>query len=441
MQSKERRSSPEPPLVAHRSGRAMQQFAIGTFLTALFCILLAGTALAQTNLTTLHQFLGVRGDGYSPIGDLTMDSQGSLYGVAKTQGYSIYQMTPPAINGGSWTKTTIYNGMSGIPVGAPIQPVILGKDGALYGTAQNCAGTPWWFGCVFRLSNSGGAWSMQVIHYFQGAAQGDGRTPVLGKLVTDANGNLYGVTGSGGLSDELSLAGTVYQLTPPAVPGGAWTETVLYKFNHGPGGFYNPKTALAIDQNGALYGATAYGVAPGKHGTQGVIYQLVPPPAPGGSWTIHVINNAIGGGYGSFVSQMTPAPSGALYGVSSFAGGAFELMPPLTSGGTWTVNLLPAKGAGEHGWELTRDANGVLYGINELNQTVYKMTPPATAGGVWTYSVLHTFIGGSEGSYPTGRLVVDSSGHLFGATSNGGTGACGGRLARRPGCGTVFELQ
>ncbi len=415
-----------------RSGRAMKQFAVGTFLTALLCLLLQGMALAQTNFTTISTFLA-QGDGLRPIGDLAMDSQGVLYGVA-TDGGSIFQMTPPPVNGGSWIRSTIYHGkVPGAPVGEPIQPVILGKDGALYGTSQNCVPSVGaWFGCVFQLVNSGGGWSMHVLYYFQGAAQADGRGPVRGRLVADAKGNLYGVTGSGGISDA-SDAGTVYQLAPPPTPGGAWTETVLYRFNHNRGGFYNPKTGLAIDQNGALYGATAYG---GLQGKVGAIYQLVPPIVPGGSWTLNVIDHAIGGGFFTFVSQMIAASSGALYGVSSFAGGAFELAPPLVPGGTWTVNPLPAPGGCVHGCELAMDKNGALYGVG--GQTVYKLTPPPTPGGAWTYSLLHTFIGGSEGSFPFGRPTIDSSGHVFGTTLAGGIGKCGGN---RPGCGTVWELQ
>ena len=156
-----------------RSGRAMKQFAVGTFLTAFLSWLLAGTALAQTSFTTINTFLA-QGDGLHPIGDLAIDSRGNLYGVA-TDGGSIFQMTPPPINGGSWTRTTIYHGkVPGAPVGRPIQPVIMGKDGALYGTSQICAGTPAWFGCIFQMVNSGGVWSMHVLYYFQGAARGDG---------------------------------------------------------------------------------------------------------------------------------------------------------------------------------------------------------------------------------------------------------------------------
>ena len=68
---------PLPQSIAvRRSGRAMKQFAVGTFLTAFLSLLLAGTALAQTNLVTLYTFRGIQGDKRHPIGDLVANIRG-----------------------------------------------------------------------------------------------------------------------------------------------------------------------------------------------------------------------------------------------------------------------------------------------------------------------------------------------------------------------------
>ena len=73
----------------------------------------------------------------------------------------------------------------------------------------------------------------------------DGWNAVTG-LVRDPQGNLYGVTEWGGnhtgqFCDYLGC-GTVFEVSPPAAPGGAWTETVLHKF----GGAPTASTHLAV---------------------------------------------------------------------------------------------------------------------------------------------------------------------------------------------------
>jgi len=64
-----------------------------------------------------------------------------------------------------------------------------------------------------------------VVYQFQGHQ--DGRTPTA-DLVADAAGNLYGVTLFGGVG-SLTY-GTVFEVSPPTVAGGAWTKTTLYAF-------------------------------------------------------------------------------------------------------------------------------------------------------------------------------------------------------------------
>ena len=76
----------------------------------------------------------------------------------------------------------------------------------------------------------------------------------MGGVTLGANGALYGTTTAGGISN----AGTVYSLTPPAAPGGAWTETVLWSFMGGADGA-DPVAGLAIGENGVLYGTTSSG--------------------------------------------------------------------------------------------------------------------------------------------------------------------------------------
>src|SRR5579864_832613 len=58
--------------------------------------------------------------------------------------------------------------------------------------------------------------------------------------------------------------------------------------------------------------------------------------------------------------------------------------------------------------------------------TVFELTPPSAPGGNWTPSVLYTFVGsGGDGANPQGSLVTNSTGILYGTTSNGGANDLG----------------
>ena len=65
------------------------------------------------------------------------------------------------------------------------------------------------------------------------------------------------------------------------------------------------------------------------------------------------------------------------------------------------------------------------------------MTPPTTQGGNWIPKILHLFLGAAQGDgkgVAYGKLALDASGNLYGATQSGG-------LADTTTAGTVFELS
>ena len=51
----------------------------------------------------------------------------------------------------------------------------------------------------------------------------------------------------------------------------------------------------------------------------------------------------------------------------------------------------------------------------------------------WTETVLYQFQGGADGAYPTGYLVFDKDGNIYGTTQYGGSASCD--------CGTVYKLK
>jgi hypothetical protein len=241
-------------------------------------------------------------------------------------------------------------------------------------------------------------------------------------LVAGADGALYGASTDGGVYGY----GAVFVLQPPAVPGGAWTETVLYSFAPQNGDGVDPRTSPAIGPNGALYGTTAP-----DSPTYGTVYQLQPPESEGGSWTESVLFRSTYFSNIQYLNSVIAGPHGEIYGVSGEA--VFELIPPATPGGAWAETVL-CNVSGPEG--LAIGANGVLYGTANLGGSfaagaVFELMPPAGAGGAWTLTVLYSFTSGAGGYLPTEPPVIGKGGIIYGTTSAGG----GANL------GTVFELH
>jgi uncharacterized repeat protein (TIGR03803 family) len=87
------------------------------------------------------------------------------------------------------------------------------------------------------------------------------------------------------------------------------------------------------------------------------------------------------------------------------------------------------------------DSNGNAYGTTYSGGTygwgtVFSLVQ---SKGGWKMQVLYSFLGTSDGFNPTGNLVIDASGNLYGTTLNGGSGNCQNNNYYY--CnGTVFEL-
>jgi uncharacterized repeat protein (TIGR03803 family) len=164
---------------------------------------------------------------------------------------------------------------------------------------------------------------------------------------------------------------------------------VLYRFqgsDNGPDGAA-PDGGLIADEAGNVYGVTLYG------GTGcGTLFKL----AQDGIET--VLYAFKGGSDGcSPAGALIEDSAGNLYGTTSAGGG-----------------ICPAIGGG-----------------NSVCGTIFRLAPDGTE------TVLYAFKGESDGWAPSGGLLSDKHGNLYGATEAGGnyTDACG-----MSGCGTVFKL-
>src|SRR5271166_4852747 len=277
-----------------------------------------------------------------------------------------------------------------------------------------------------------------VLHTFTGGQ--DGASPQAG-LMMDTVGNLYGTAVGGGTRN-----GTVFLLKHTK---SGYLFTPLYSFKGGDDGVA-PYARVIFGPDGSLYGTTAWGGSGscdrGGFPGCGVVFRLHAPPTacktavcPWVESVIHTFedqNDDVQAPY----SEVTFDQAGNLYGTALFSGqywgGVYEMTP--VSGG-WTESVIysfPGGGQGPYGAEpysgLTFDKAGNLYGTTfqggpYQHGTVYELTP---SGSAWTDNTLYSFDNGLNGGGPTGGLIFDQAGNLYGTTTGGGL----------HGNGTVFEL-
>jgi uncharacterized repeat protein (TIGR03803 family) len=418
-----------------------------------FC-LSAGTALATGGHDfVLYSFQGGT-DGNSPYAGLTADKFGNLYGTTSGFGVSsgnVFKLSPPTTLGGVWTETVLYGFTAPNDGGEPIGGVIFDAAGNLYGTTKfggtggpTCQYGGGGCGTVFMVSPppSGGApWNETILYNFQNST--DGELPQ-NSLVMDAAGNLYGTTYLGG--NQTCACGTVFELSPPALSGGAWTETTLYSFNGYLGGQDGQgPAALTFDPKGNLWGTAGGG------GTQnsGTIFRLL--HTASGKWVYKTMYNFTPWDAGIDPNALTYY-KGSFFGTASYGGDygngdgtVFELSPPAVKGGAWTeTTLFVFKFGPEQSnpvGTLAVDAAGNLYGATSgyddpgMFGTVFKMAPPAVKGGAWTFSNMYVFKEGPDAEQPRSGVIFGKFGALYGTTLYGGTGTIGTGSA-----GTVFAV-
>ena len=315
-------------------------------------------------------------------GQLTFGPNGSLYGIG---GSYAYNLRPPATRCSSflceWNDTVDWTFCCGIYSAGGLT---FDQAGNMYGADEiagyinHCSGG---LGCgyIFKLVPSSEGWTENVIYEFHG---GDGAHPT-SRLIVDQAGNVYGTTAGlfGGDGN-----GNVFELTPSGA--GYWNETILYSFQDGSDGEF-PTGGVIFDPEGNLYGAASTGGANGG----GTVFELTP---ANGGWSFHLLFSLNGTGLwqGGVTSSLIMDAAGNLYGTESYNG---------------AHNL------------------GSVFKLTRMN-------------GGWSYTSLHDFTGASDGAYPEGSLVMDSSGNLYGTTFAGGETGANCSVGYNYQCGVVFEI-
>ena len=387
-------------------------------IALLLCSAFGAAQNPPPSLTTIYSFAG-GSDGWDST-LLTIGHGGVLFGATTNGGVhgfgTIFSLTPPASPGGSWTHTVLYNFQGGTDGENPDTRLTIGTGGVLYGgTTYSATGSAEIYSLTPPAS-PGGQWTLAVIAAF--GAEGPS------SVALSPGGVLYGTVATS------ALCGSAFALLPPASPGGSWTEQTVKNFECAGSA---PTIGLAI---GA--GLTLYGVNPGFITIPAEVFALAPPATPGGAWTETVLYTFVGIIDGP--TDLAIGGGGALYGtVSSNGGAVYSLTPPASPGGSWSQATLlefpssPRLISGVVPGPVTLGEDGTVFGTTQYGGasgagTAYALKPPASPGGAWKLIHLHTFTG-SDGKYPMG-LAMGAGGVLYGVTREGGA----------YGHGTVFAL-
>jgi uncharacterized repeat protein (TIGR03803 family) len=271
--------------------------------------------------------------------------------------------------------------------------------------------------------------TLTVLHPF-GNLPGDGANPYAG-LTMDAHGDLYGTASSGG-----NGYGTVFELNRS---GNSFVYRPLYSFQGGNDGDA-PYTAVTVGPNGSIYGTTRNGGGSEDFGT---VFNLQPPATfcravlcPWRETVLIGFNDSNGAEpYGQPIFDQ----AGNLYGTTTYGGyyGEGEVYELTPSNGGWTQNIIYNFGTGNGPYQPTGgvifDHAGNLYGTTMWGGVggygvVYQLTP---SGGSWIQTTLYSFNGGSNGGRPSTNLLMDAAGNLYGST---------GWVPETNNPGTVYEL-
>jgi len=218
----------------------------------------------------LYSFAGYQfgeADGAFPVGGLTFDSAGNIYGTTSSYGDCgfgiIFELAP---NGSQWTEDILEQVCNGGAM--PTATMIRDASGTFYGSTQGeYPGYGTQHGSVFTLTHGSGGWQYTAIYTFPQTGGGPA-----GQLFMDNAGNLYGTTITGGIGNCSGGCGTIFELSPS---GGGWTYTELYQFTGGSDGAA-PYSNLVQDADGNFYGTASAGGSSNCTGGCGVVFKFTP---------------------------------------------------------------------------------------------------------------------------------------------------------------------
>jgi uncharacterized repeat protein (TIGR03803 family) len=240
-------------------------------------------------------------------------------------------------------------------------------------------------------------------------------------------------------SAALALGVVLAAATTQSAP--AQTLKTLYAFTGGADGAY--PSSLVQDAAGNLYGLTYGGGDPSCFGGLGcgTVFKV---DSTGKETVLHTFTGTPDGSTPAVFSRLVFDGRGNLYGNTQFggtsnAGTVFKL--DTTGNETVLFSFSPGASGNLPSGGLILDGAGNLYGTayfgGDFNcgkgvgcGTVFKLDRKGNQ------TVLYSFSNPPDGSNPNGKLLIDSAGDLY------GTNVFGGHKCVNPsGCGSVFRID
>ncbi len=357
-------------------------------------------------VTTLHSF---KSEGFSPVGSLVQDTDGTLYGATQRGGI-IGGGTIFKVDSSGALQTVYYFRASGDGQ-IPKAGLLAGFDGNFYGTTSS--GGSYGFGTIFKLTHLG---AETVLYSFGRDFTGISPTS---SLIEGGDGGIFGTApdarheGPGALF-KIDLNGNF---------------TALHRF---PGDYQPANQDLAVQRgrDANFYGATFHDGS--KH--HGTAFKMTP---AGKVTTLHTFD----------INELDPVGppvqglDGNLYGVTS--GGSFYRLAPSgveTIIGDFFNFPLASLNLIKPQCPLICGSDGDLYGVTAFGGangfgSIYRIKSDGTG------AVLYDFKSPSiDGDNCSGALLEGLDGNFYGAMSSGGLAQDAGTLFRlRPdGSETTF---
>jgi uncharacterized repeat protein (TIGR03803 family) len=224
-----------------------------------------------------------------------------------------------------------------------------------------------------------------------------------------------------------------------AIASPAQTFKTLANFtgNNGADPFY---MSLVQGTDGDLYGTTAGTFIAGGSG-YGTVFKMTP---AGTLTTLHTFHHSDGA---DPAAGLVLGTDENFYGTTLYGGangscqfGCGTIFRITSDGVLTTLHSFDGTDGAYPSGRLLQATDGNFYGTTQLGGancrsaggsgcgTIFKLTPAAV------FTTLHSF-DGSDGSTPVAALVQGKDDRLYGTTYTGGTGSC------LEGCGTVFEIS